>query len=100
MYWVGIAKSQLGDDIEAVIWFRRSIEANRNFPLAHFTLAATLALIGELAEAQLAAQAGVELDPGFTVSRIRAGLPSNNPAYIAGFERLCEGGRMAGVPEG
>jgi hypothetical protein len=32
MYWVGIAKSQLGDDIEAVIWFRRSIEANAIFP--------------------------------------------------------------------
>jgi tetratricopeptide (TPR) repeat protein len=99
MHWVGLAKSQLGDDVEAVIWFRRCIEANRNFPLAHFMLAGALALIGELAEAQLAAQAGLELHPSFTISRIRASVPNNNPAFIAGRERLCEGMRMAGVPE-
>jgi len=58
-----------------------------------------LALIGELAEAQLATQAGLELDPSFTISRIRAYVSSNNPTFIAGIERLWEGMRMAGMPE-
>ena len=46
MYCVGRAKIQLGADVEAVDWLRRSIEANRNFPYTHFALAAALALLG------------------------------------------------------
>ena len=38
MLYVGIAKAQLGADAEAVAWLRRSIEANRNFPLRIFLL--------------------------------------------------------------
>ena len=33
MHFVGIAKVQLGANAEAAAWLRRSIEANRNFPL-------------------------------------------------------------------
>jgi TolB-like protein/Tfp pilus assembly protein PilF len=43
-FYVGVAKIQLGADAEAVGWLRRSIEANRNFSLAHFALAAALGL--------------------------------------------------------
>ena len=43
---VGLAKLQLNADAEAVAWLRRSIEANRNYPIAHFYLAAALALLG------------------------------------------------------
>src|SRR6516164_3068583 len=39
----GIAKAQLGADAEAVVWLRRSIDANRNNSIAHFGLAAVLA---------------------------------------------------------
>lgn len=42
----GFAKLQLNADREALDWFLRSIEANRNYPLAHFGLAAALALLG------------------------------------------------------
>ena len=45
---VGFAKLQLNADAEAVAWFRRSLEANRNYPIAHFGLAAALALLGSL----------------------------------------------------
>ena len=38
MLYVGIAKAQLGADAEAVAWLRRSMEANRNFPLRIFIL--------------------------------------------------------------
>jgi Tfp pilus assembly protein PilF len=100
MYSVGVAKMQLGADAEAVGWLRRSIEARRNFPLAHFQLAGALALLGSLDEARTAAQAGLALDPGFTIRRFRATKSSDNPTYLAGRERFCEGLRLAGVPEG
>jgi Tfp pilus assembly protein PilF len=48
MYYVGVAKLQLRADAEAAGWLRRSIEANRNHPNAHFALAAALGLLGAL----------------------------------------------------
>jgi hypothetical protein len=45
MHVVGQAKLQIGADFEAVGWLRRSIEANRNYPLAYFALAAALGLL-------------------------------------------------------
>ena len=44
------------DDAEAVAWLRWSTEANRNFPMAHFLLAAALALLGSLDEAEAVAE--------------------------------------------
>ena len=99
MLFVGIAKAQLGADAEAASWLRRSIEANRNFPLAHFHLAEALALLGQLDDARAAAQAGLALDPGFNLRRYRVNALSDNPVYLAGRERSCEGMRLAGVPE-
>jgi len=100
MHCLGRAKLQLGADAEAVDWLRRSIEVNRNFPLTHFHLAAALGLIGALDEARAAARAGLALDPGFTTSRLRVrGKSSDNPAYLAGLDRVCQGMRIAGLPE-
>ena len=101
MVWVGVAKLHLNADTEAVAWLRRGIEANRNYPLAHFHLASALALLGELDEARAAVQAGLALDPGFTIRRLRAASAwSDNPTFLAGRERQCEGLRLDGVPEG
>jgi TolB-like protein/class 3 adenylate cyclase len=99
MLFVGIAKAQLGADDEAVNWLRRSIEANRNFPLAHFHLAEALALRGQLDDARAAAIAGLALDPGFNLRRYRVNALSDDPVYLAGRERGREGMRMAGIPE-
>jgi hypothetical protein len=68
--------------------------------MVHFHLAASLARLGELKESRAAAQAGLTLNPVFTVRRFRAHTPSDNPAYLAGRERMYEGLRLAGVPEG
>jgi tetratricopeptide (TPR) repeat protein len=95
-----VAKLQLGADTEAVAWLRRSIEANRSYPLAHFLLAAALALIGQLDQARAAAQAGLTLDPTFTIRRFRFNSPSDNPTFLLKRQRLYEGMRIAGVPEG
>jgi TolB-like protein/class 3 adenylate cyclase len=97
---VGIAKFHLNADGEAVAWLRRSIEANRNHPVPHFWLAAALARLGALYEAKVAARAGLVLNPGFTVRRVRTHLPSDNPIYLTGRARFYEGLRLAGVPEG
>ncbi|MEO8316731.1 MAG: hypothetical protein ABJA75_02200 [Bradyrhizobium sp.] len=99
MLFIGIAKAQLGRDAEAAGWLRRSIEVNRNFPLVHFHLAEALALPGKLDEARAAARAGLVLDPGFNLHRYRVNALSDNPVYLAGRERSCEGMRLAGVPE-
>ena len=96
---MGAAKMHLAADAEAVGWLRRSIETNHNLPPAHFALAAALGLLGALDEARAAARAGLALNPGFTIRRLRIHKFSNNPTYLAGQERFCEGLRIAGVPE-
>jgi TolB-like protein len=102
LMFVGVAELHLGADVEAVAWLRRSIEANRNFPMAHFSLAATLAQLGELDEARAVVQAGLALDPNFTIRRFRHAINarSGNPTFLAGCDRAIEGMRLAGVPEG
>jgi TolB-like protein len=97
---IGFAKLQVMADAEAVGWFRRSLEANRNYPLAHFALGAALALLGAREEARAATKAGLALDPTFTIRRYRLNPQSNDPTYLARRERVAEGLRMAGVPEG
>jgi len=100
MVFVAGAKLQLNADAEAVTWLRRSIEANPNWPLSHFLLAAALTLLGSLDEARAAAKAGLALDPSFTIHRFRDGASSGNPTFLAKRERVYQGMRMAGVPEG
>jgi TolB-like protein/class 3 adenylate cyclase/Flp pilus assembly protein TadD len=100
MAQIGIAKSYLGDDDAAVGSFRRSIETNRNVPpFVHFYLAAALAHLGRLDEARAAVHTGLALDPAFIIARFRAGATSDNPTYLSQRERICEGMRMAEVPE-
>jgi hypothetical protein len=45
-------------------------------------------------------KAGLALDPNFTIPRVLATRLSDNLTYLAGRERICEGMRKAGVPEG
>ena len=97
----GIAKNHLGSWEQAVAWFRRAIEANRNYPLAYFRLAAALAQLGRLDEARSAVKAGLALNPSFTTSRARTAWTamSDDPTFLAGLERQLEGLRKAGLPE-
>jgi tetratricopeptide (TPR) repeat protein len=97
IYSVGMAKVRLGADQEAVVWLRRSVEANRNFPLAHFHLAAALVLTGAQEQAEAEVRAGLALDPAFTIGRMVT--PSSDPASLASRSRLIEALRQAGVPE-
>jgi tetratricopeptide (TPR) repeat protein len=100
MVWVGFAKLQLSADAEAAAWLRRGLEVNRNFSIGHLHLAAALAWLGELAQARAAGQAGLALDPSFTIRRLRVSALDDNPTFLAGRERIYEGMRLAGLPEG
>ncbi|WP_407113265.1 adenylate/guanylate cyclase domain-containing protein [Bradyrhizobium sp. LMG 9283] len=100
MHCLGVTKLILGADAEAVDWLRRSLEANRNYPIVHFQLAAALALVGALDEARAAVRAGLALDPAFTIRRTRGLILSNDPTFRAGSNRIRDGMLMAGVPEG
>jgi tetratricopeptide (TPR) repeat protein len=95
-----VSKFLLDANEEAVAWLRRSIEANRNHPLVHFWLAAALARLGAVDEAKHAARTALALNPSFTIRRARTHLPSGDPIYLAGRERLYEGLSLAGVPQG
>ena len=81
-------------------WFRRAIEANRNYPHPHFVLGVALARLGRLDEARSAVRAGLALNPTFTISRARANWTSmsDDPTHLAQLERLLEGLRKAGAP--
>lgn len=101
-HWMSSAatsKLHLAQDEEAVSWFRRAIEANRNFAFTHLSLAAALAHLGRTEEARAAAKVGLELEPSFTITRFRAGARSENPVYLSGRERIYEGMRRADIPE-
>jgi tetratricopeptide (TPR) repeat protein len=97
----GAAKRHLGLWEEAIACFRRSIESNRNFPLAHFELATALAQLGRQDEARSAVKAGLALNPAFSISRARAfwRRESSDPKHLAQLERILEGLRNAGLPE-
>jgi TolB-like protein len=99
MHFVGAAKLGAGHDEEAVVWLNRSIELGRNWALPHLWLAAALARLGRVEEAREAARAGLELNPSFTIARLRSSAHSDNPVYLAGRERVYEGMRKAGLPE-
>ena len=99
MFIVGCAKLWMGADADAVMWLRQSIEANRNYPRAHFLLASALVYLGELDEARAAVKAGLALEPGFTIRHYRRSALSSHPAYLAERERIYESLRKAGVPE-
>jgi tetratricopeptide (TPR) repeat protein len=93
----GYANLLLSKDEEAVELCRRAIEVNRNYPNAHFWLAANLALLGRHADARAATEAGLTISPTFTITHARARTASDNPIYRSQRERFLDGLRKAAV---
>jgi tetratricopeptide (TPR) repeat protein len=96
---LGRTLMQLGRNQEPVDVLQ-TVASNPSFNHGRALLAAAEALAGLLAEATEARDAALRLAPHFTIAKFRAQLVSNNPAYLAQRERLYEGLRAAGVPEG
>ena len=61
-------RSCLGADDQAVAWFHRSLESNRNYPTTHIYLAAALAQLGRLDEARSVVKAVLALNPKLNFS--------------------------------
>src|SRR5208282_2613834 len=95
----GLAKLYLGSDDEAVAYFRQAIELDRDLPNAHFYLAASLANLGRFDEAHRSIEAGLVVNPTYSISGFRAASISDNPTFLAQRNRIYEGMRKAGVPE-
>jgi tetratricopeptide (TPR) repeat protein len=96
----GGASLHLGAYGEAVNWLSQSITANPNFAIAHFLLAAALGQLGRVDEARAEAQAGLALNPAFTIKRFRDAAESDNPIFLKQRHNIYDGLRKAGVPEG
>jgi TolB-like protein/class 3 adenylate cyclase len=101
MAHAGISKNHLGHWEQAVAWFRRSVEANRNWPHLYFAMGAALAQLGRLDEAHSTVLTGLALNPAFSVSRFRANLAARceDSRFLAQLEPILEGMRKAGLPE-
>jgi tetratricopeptide (TPR) repeat protein len=97
--YLGAAGLYGGRLAEAIDPLRKSVQLEPDYNVAHFFLAAALALEGHDADAAVARDAGLRLDPTFTVSKYRAVTRSANATFLAQRERIYEGMRKAGIPE-
>ena len=99
----GGAKLTLGADEEAVAWLRRSIELNRNWPFVHFFLAAALANLGKLDEAQGETRVGLTLNFDFHNPAFPRRPGERQPDFLgrkgAHHRRHAEGWRARGVSD-
>ncbi|WP_346659814.1 tetratricopeptide repeat protein [Bradyrhizobium sp. 200] len=101
MVTAGVAQSYLAADEAAARWFTRAIETNRNVAaFVHFFLAAALAHLGRVEDARASIEAGLAVDPNFTLSNFHASAPMDNPICLAQRMRIADGLRKAGLPEG
>ncbi len=102
-YYMCDAYAHLAEWDRAAEWCEKSIASNPEFSLPHFDLTAAYGWLGRTAEAKAAAAEIHKLDPGFTVHKYQFStfrpMPENEK-WKAEDERIAEGLRKAGVPEG
>ena len=85
---------------QAIPWCEKSIAGNPQFYFTYLYLAAANAWAGRDKEAKDAAAQLQKVHPGFTVQTCGRNAPSDDPTYNAQYQRIIEGLRKAGVPEG
>jgi hypothetical protein len=85
-----------------VEWLRLSMNTNQNSPMTYFLLASALAHLGRRTEASAAADRGLSFEPSTTIRRYGQMLKgaTDNRVWHAQADRIIEGLRKAGVPEG
>jgi predicted ATPase len=102
---LGRALMQLGHDSEAVTVLSQAMDGNPGYVRGRAWLAAAEALSGDLERAQLHLAEYVALEPGMTVARFaneRSSVPLEvtSQVYQHEIERILEGLRLAGMPDG
>jgi adenylate cyclase len=85
----------------AIELFRKSLAGNIRLYYTHMSLAAALALKGDILEARVALAEGLRLRPDInSIVRVRTSIPYNNPQYRGLLEKIVIAGlRKAGMPE-
>ena len=93
---IGLAVGHFAQDRyeEAVSAARRAIQSNPGFSVAHWVLAASLAGLGRIPEAKIAAAKALALSPNFTTAGTFAGVGVAT-TLAARFTETC---RAAGLP--
>ena len=96
---IGMAWFMMDRLEEAIIWLRRSTEANPELGTNYSALASACSLAGRNEEAGDALSAYMRLHPIMTINKMRSSWYSDHPAYLAWRERFYGGLRKAGLPE-
>jgi TolB-like protein len=85
-----------GNYCEAVTWAEKALIHNRRFAPALRQLAFALVMTGQRERAAEIVQRLLQIEPGFSISRLRLRMPFGSNSY---WERFSEALRSAGLPE-
>jgi tetratricopeptide (TPR) repeat protein len=85
---------------KAIPWCEKSIAGNPQVFQPYVMLAAANAWAGHMKEANEAAAQLLKVHPGFTMQTWAGRHMSDDPTYNAQYQRITEGLRKAGLPEG
>jgi adenylate cyclase len=96
LYAVAVAHFVAERYEEGVAWAQRSLQDRGDYSLALATLAASLAFLGRVEQAQATVQELLRLVPGFSLTGLKLFLPAADPDFV---ERYLDGLRKAGLPE-
>lgn len=96
LWYFGIchAHTHLAQDEAAIAWCSRS-----SYWVAYVDLASAYAWTGRMNEAHAAVAELRRVMPGYTVERWQHEGWSDNPVFLAQYQRIVEGLRKAGLPE-
>jgi hypothetical protein len=85
---------------QAIEWCEKAAASNPQYGAPLIYLAAANAWAGHIKEAREAATQLQKLSPGFTVQKSAGSHWSDDPTFNAQQQRITEGLRKAGLPEG
>jgi Flp pilus assembly protein TadD len=85
-----------GNLSKAVDWAQRAVQHNPNYVPGWYSLASSVASLGNEVEARAAVNHLLMLDPAFSVARYARRFPTSSREK---FEPVLEGLRLAGLPE-
>ena len=94
------AYSLLAEWEKAVEWCQKSIATNSGHWLPYVDLAAANSWLGHDAEARAAVAGLLKLKPGLTMQQVTSIKFSDDPQFQREAQRMFEGLRKAGLPEG
>jgi class 3 adenylate cyclase/TolB-like protein/Tfp pilus assembly protein PilF len=99
-FWMCYLYNSLAQWEQAIDWCNKSIVSDAQFWFPYVGLAAAKAAAGHDKEAKDAVAELLKLHPGYTVQDFARSRPIDDPTLNAQYERVGEGLRKAGLPEG